>query len=62
MKITDIKMTMRVWYEAYDKRNDQSYFELYNSLKTLRSAGLISDETWNKIYDYDRKLFQEFNG
>lgn len=61
MKITDIKMTMKVWYEAYNERNDQSYFELYNSLKTLRSAGLMSDETWNKIYDYDRKLFQEFN-
>lgn len=61
MKITDIKMTMKVWYEAYNERNDESYFELYNSLKTLRSAGLMSDETWNKIYDYDRKLFQEFN-
>lgn len=61
MKITDIKRTMRVWYEAYDKRNDQSYFELYNALKTMRSADLISDKTWNEIYDYDRKLFQEFN-
>lgn len=62
MKITDIKRSMRVWYKNYYYKGDDSYLELYNALKTMRSAGLISDDTWGKIYDYDRELFQEFNG
>lgn len=61
MKITDIKRTMKAWYESYDERHDESYIELYNSFRTLKNAGLISSETWKKIFDYDDKLFQEFS-
>lgn len=61
MTNAEIKARMKDWYSAYIERNDNSYFELYSALHTMRAANLISDKQWKIICDYDNKLFQEAN-
>ena len=60
MTNTEIKATMESWYEAWIDRDDESYFELYNAFKTMRSANLITDSQWKMIYTYDRELAEKF--
>ena len=57
---SEIRTTMYNLYQAWIERNDDSYFELLNSFRTLRSLNLISDETWNMIFEYDRHLVKKF--
>lgn len=60
MKITEIKRKMEELFVAFVERNDESYFEFYNALHTLRALNMITEEMWKKIYTYDRKLAQVY--
>ena len=53
----EIKNTMENLFEAWCERDDNSYHEFYNSLRTLRALNLIKDDDFRKIYEYDRDLF-----
>lgn len=58
----DVKETMKGWYDKYFEGEDESYSELFAALRTLRNAGMISEEEWKEIWDYDHILFQETCG
>ena len=63
MNITmkQIKAKMEELYKAWLDHNDESYFEFWDSLRTLRNLYLLDDDKWNKIYDYDRELATKYN-
>lgn len=52
-----IKEKMKEYFIAWVERDDNSYNELFNSLRTLRYANLITEAQWIMIYNYDRELF-----
>ena len=54
----DLKKVMKDWYEVYFERGDTSYDELFVAIRTFHNAGLISDEDYKKLFDYDKKLFE----
>ena len=56
--LKDLKKVMKDWYEMYFERGDTSYDELYAAIRTFHSAGLISNEDYNKLFEYDHKLWQ----
>lgn len=62
INLKDIYAKMEKWYAAFivSEGKDNSYNELYKSLHTLYCANLISHDTWNKITDYDAKLFFKY--
>lgn len=57
--VKDIKAVMKDYYEMYVFSNDETiYRNLFAAISTFHDAGLISDEDYKKIFDYDNKLFK----
>lgn len=62
MTITSIKARMKqLYYISHYDTEDNSYDELWKSLRTLMSLDLISYETWKKIVEYDNWLFSNID-
>lgn len=61
IKVNDIKAKMEELYQYYIEDGDKSYFDLWHSLRTLRSLNLMDDVTWTRIYDFDHKLFEKYS-
>lgn len=57
MTMKAIKAKMEYLFNLWCERNDPSYMEFYNSLRTLRALDMMTDEEFKKIYEYDRDLF-----
>ena len=56
-----IKDKMREYYIRFIESNgeDDSYNELYNSIRNLVYAGLLDRKVLDMIYNYDTVLFVE---
>lgn len=37
--------------------NEETYLQLWHSLKTLKNLGILTNLEWSKIYDLDNKMF-----
>lgn len=63
MTITAIKVKMKQLYIRSIETNerDDSYNELWHSLRTLKNLDLITYDTWRKIVDYDHYLFEHID-
>ena len=55
MKINELKKTMRMLHE----NDPESYDELWNSVRTLYSLGLVEKNVVDAMVKEDHKLFQE---
>ena len=61
MTITSIKARMKQLYIRYVETEDNSYNELWDSIRTLKNLDLISYETWKKVVEYDHWLFSNID-
>ena len=60
ISMRQIKKTMKELFIVWAERGDESYFEIFNSFRTMKHLDLISYEEWTKIYEYDRELFTTY--